>query len=104
MTADGFLSHFEQVFECTDSECHTDNNILNDEFLDNDISFEEVNIVIKNLKSNKACGTDDVIGELFTHSFDIIYPFVLKLLNVIFSKGMYPDSRCTGIVSPIFMK
>ena len=99
-----FLSHFEQVFECTDSESHTDNNIVNDEFLDNDISFEEVNIVVKNLKSNKTCGTENVIGQLFTHSFDIIYPFVLILLNVILSKGMYPDSWYTGIISPIFKK
>ena len=106
MSADDFLLHFEQVFERAtvnyDNPVNTPN--VSDNILDSDINFKEVDDVVKKLKCNKACGIDNVIGELFSNSFDIIYPFVLKLFNVIFSTGIYPESWCTGVISPIFKK
>ena len=106
MSADDFLLHFEQVFERATGNYDNPVNLpdVSDNILDSDITFKEVDDVVKKLKCNKACGIDNVIGELFSNSFDIIYPFVLKLFKVIFSTGIYPESWCTGVISSIFKK
>ena len=45
-----------------------------------------------------------VISEVFVNSFDLIYPFLLKLFNALYKSGVYPDQWSTCIIAPIFKK
>ena len=56
----------------------------------------------KILKNEKACGEDGIINEYIKctiHRFINIYE---KLFNIIFDKGIVPNSWLVGIVKPIY--
>ena len=102
------MKHFKDLLENDEKQNNGQNNDGQfneaDVDLDCDICYDEVNTVIKGLKLNKACGTDGVISEVFVNSFDLIYPFLLKLFNALYKGGVYPDQWSTGIIAPIFKK
>ena len=83
---------------------HQPDGLLECEMLDREFTVEEIQRVIKCFKSNKACVMDNIIGEIFTNSYDRIQPFILKLFNILLKNGIYPESWCTGIISPINKK
>ena len=70
--------------------------------LDSDISLEELKRSVFHKKNNASYGLDNVCSEAIKASFDIISPFLLKLVNQIFNSGDYPDSWGRGIIAPIF--
>ena len=103
-----FLNHFSEVFGSNINQTNTDpvNNdnatLIND--LDIEISIEEVQKVVKNLKTQKSPGVDGLISEVFQSSIDILCPLLVKILNVVFSTGCYPKSWSEGAITPIFKK
>ena len=78
----------------SDGSFHTD--------FDMEISETELKTAIFSQKNNKSTDTDRLCAELFKESFDIIYPFLLKLYNRLFSNGEYPRLWGEGILVPIF--
>ena len=60
--------------------------------LDSDISLEELKRSVFHQKNNALYGLDNVYSEAIKASFDIISPFLLRLVNQIFNSGIYPDS------------
>ena len=76
--------------------------LIND--LDIEISIEEVQKVVKNLKTQKSPGVDGLISEVFQSSIDILCPLLVKIFNVVFSTGCYPKSWSEGAITPIFKK
>jgi hypothetical protein len=69
--------------------------------LDAEINVEEVTRAINSLKSGKSSGSDGLIGEIFSSCADILSPIIVKLFNVIFETGTYPQEWTKGIITPI---
>ena len=98
LSAKEFLNYFKDLYGNIDT--HDDVTLLNeneydlrtDDSLDKEITLQEIEKVIKGLKNNKACGVENVIGEIFVNCFDFIHPFIVKLFNVLFCNGIYPES------------
>ena len=68
------------------------------------ITLKELRDAIGNLKSGKAAGPDEINGEylkIFGQTFEGI---LLKLVNIIFSKHIYPSKWALNFLKPIFKK
>ena len=111
------MTHFQDVFK--DENVHNsanqnDNNSdenesgygeaqgmtdLNDPDLYTEITLGEVKSVIKDLKTAKSPGIDDLAAEVFKSACDLLSPY---LFNKIFMSGEYPDSWQKGIIVPIY--
>ena len=69
-----------------------------------DISPKEVNEAIHHLKANKAAGHDGIIPEVYKYACDKIIPFLVQLLNTIFTSGEYPEAWTETIIQPLHRK
>ena len=61
-------------------------------------------LAIQRLKNGKAAGPDGIIGELFKHAGHLAVDFLVKFFNVLFERGIYPDSWTESIIIPLFKK
>ena len=105
LTADDFLEHFSNVFQSNDSDnSSSDFGQICNSTLDSAILQSELKDVISSLKSDKSPGIDGLVAEIFKCSFDIISPLLLKLFNIIFLNGIYPNSWSEGLITPIHKK
>ena len=59
---------------------------------------------IRKLKYKKAAGPDGIIGELLKLAGDSTVEFFTLFFNVLFKKGIFPESWSEGIVLPLFKK
>ena len=96
-----FYEHFKHLF--TDNDAFTndfvetqvnDNVFMNNnnvEFLDRQISIEEVNIAISSLKNGKSGSVDSLIPELFKVCHNQLAPMLCKWFNYIFDYNIYPE-------------
>ena len=66
------------------------------------ISQEEILSVVKSLKNNKASGPDKILNEYIKQTIDCMINVYVKLFNLIFEKGVFPDSWLIGIIKPIY--
>ena len=72
--------------------------------LDRRITLKELQEALGNLKSGKAAGPDEILGEylkLFGENFEDI---LLRLVNVIFYEQIYPSQWTLNFLKPIFKK
>jgi exonuclease III len=108
VTADDFLSHFTDVFggdddghrdDIAESECP-----VTEPELDEPISMDEVEHVIKSLQKQKSCGLDAICAEVYQSAFDILSPFIVTLFNMLFERGIYPRSWADGLIIPVHKK
>ena len=111
LTATDLFEHFKSIYgnepeppkeQLHEPSLHENQTNAN---LDGDISEFEIKKAIFAQKNNKSSGTDLLCAELFKSSFDIISPFLLKLLklyNRLFANGEYPRLWGEGIIVPIF--
>ena len=76
-----------------DSERYT---MLSEE-LNATITPEEVLQVTKTLKNNKSPGLDNVLNEHLKSTITVMCPLYVKLFNVIFERGIVPESWTLGI-------
>ena len=80
--------HFKSVFtspgkEQTQTLANPEND-ANETFvpeLDNPITEHEVRQAIKNLKTGKACGLDDICGGFLKHADSLVVPFLTNYFN-----------------------
>ena len=103
---DDFYEHFSRVFDTNDN-AHTNDSDFEanheDPDLDADISANEISHVIKScLKNNKSAGLDSLLPEIFKLFNDTLLPVLTKLLNKVFSTGVYPKQWSDGMIVPIF--
>ena len=105
LTAADLYDHFKSIYgeerDQPPEQIFVDENTQNYE-MDCDISEQELRKAVFSQKNNKSSGTDYLCSELFKGSFDIVSPFLLKLLNRLLSNGEYPRLWGEGIVVPIF--
>ena len=67
-----------------------DESFIIDEYLDRNISIEELIEAVNKQNNNKSSGIDKLVAEIFKCSFGILAPFLLTLFNMIFNTGVYP--------------
>ena len=107
ITMDEWFNHFKKVLdtemvdEQQDDIFDTDDN---EPLLDRPISREEVLLAVRKLKSCKAAGPDDVIGELFKYSGNVVIDFLVQLFNFLFNNGVFPDNWTESILLPLYKK
>ena len=104
---DWFL-HFKRLLENDDVTYVEESNedCIDDEDLEfnRPISTEEVLLALRKLKPNKSSGTDGIISEMIKNAGNVITPFLVRLLNTLFDKGVYPDSWSESIILPLHKK
>ena len=66
------------------------------------ITPEEVLQVTKTLKNNKSPGLDNILNEHLKSTITVMCPLYVKLFNVIFERGIVPESWTLGNIKPIF--
>lgn len=69
--------------------------------LDHSISSDELLKSLKKLKPDKACGPDNIRTEMLKFSPPILQRALLKLFNLVFQAGCFPDVWNRGLISPI---
>ena len=80
-------------------------NVVNDQLILNRIITEnEIQSCINRLKNHKAPGPDNILNEYIKISTDILMPIYLKIFNMIFSTGLFPDTWSQGLIIPIHKK
>ena len=69
-----------------------------------DISEEEINTAICNLKNSNSTGYDDFTTRFVKLSSSILAPALVKIFNLSIHTGIYPDNLKMAKVIPIFKK
>ena len=64
------------------------------------ITVDEILKSIKELKTEKACGDDNIINEYIESSAHLLMPIYVKLFNCIFDSGKVAGTYCQEIVYP----
>ena len=72
--------------------------------LNQEISVDEVQKAVTNLKSGKTCGLDHIHAEMLQTGGKDVILFMTKLFNTIFDKGIYPSDWAKAIIVPIHKK
>ena len=73
-----------------------------DGILDSHISFQEVEMCIKQLKPRKAPGSDKIRNEMLKTCMYVLKKALLKLFALILKSGFFPSSWCEGTITPIY--
>ena len=60
--------------------------------LDTDVSLEEINKGIQQLKLSKSAGPDNYLNEYFIHGNTVLILYLQSLFNVIFKTGYFPGT------------
>ena len=69
------------------------------EFINQPISFQEVEQVINSLKINKACGFDGIPNEVVKNKDVVLY--LWKFFNLLFNNNLMPSIWLKAIITPI---
>ena len=75
-----------------------------DEFLDSDVSKEEVKAAIRHLKNNKSPRPDSIMSEILKALDTAIVPFLVKYFHKLFSSGLYPTEWTKAIIVSLYKK
>jgi hypothetical protein len=106
-----FVDYFKQSsntahYSSFNSNDFTDNTDvpINIEELDCPFTLDEILRTITSLKRNKSSDLYNNVADFFIDSKDFIAPYLVKIFNYIYDKGIYPESWCKGAIVPIFKK
>jgi hypothetical protein len=61
------------------------------------ITDTEIENVVRNLPNNKAVGTDCMRNEYLKSTLHLLLPSYVKIFNIIFDTGIFPESWTLGI-------
>ena len=65
-------------------------------------TVEELNDICMSLKSGKAPGYDDISMHVIKSTFEIVSEPLKNIINLSFSKGIFPDKLKIAKVIPVF--
>ena len=108
VTLEQFVEYFKNLNELPENEKDQEigfdsvdrENVHN--ILNSPITEEEILRVVKNLKSNKASGYDDIVNEHIKSTINIFLPIYCKLFNIVLNSGLFPESWSEGVIFPIY--
>ena len=66
------------------------------------ISFEELCMAIKSMKSRKSPGVDGISAEVYKALPDHLVNLLTEMFNEILVTGEYPASWLVGLICPIY--
>ena len=73
--------------------------------LDNPILKHKVRQAIRNLRLGKACGLDDICGEVLKPGENlVVLAFVTKLFNTLYDASCFPVEWCKSVIIPLPLK
>ena len=87
----------QEVDELMRDSHRNDNSLLDTPFLP-----EELDCVLKKLKSGKAAGHDGVQAEHLQYGGPILRGWILQICNAIIELECIPDCLKTGIITPVY--
>ena len=79
-----------------------DENENKENMLNCEISFDEIEKAMKNLKTNKSCGIDKILNEHIKYSYSSMKHVYYKLFKLILDTGIFPKLWSSGIIHPIY--
>ena len=100
---DPFFTPDEDVIYFNERYVQTEFSIMFDE-LNLNFSHDEVLRSIKQLKTNKSGGPDNLINEFFIHGKIVLVPILCNLFNKIFETGIFPQEWSEGYIIPLHKK
>ena len=74
------------------------------EYLNADISLNEIQNEMKNLKNGNALYIDDIPNEALKAGSDDLKRSIRQLFNTVYKISVFPDLWCDGIFVPIHKK
>ena len=89
---------------------HFNERFVLDEFqvmfheLDTDVSLDEINKSIKQLKLSKSTGPDNYLNEYFIHGNTVLIPNLQSLFSVIFKTDYFSETWSAGYIVPLHKK
>ena len=114
------IEHFKNYFENLSNPNDYYQPIDNLEGLTEDIIFQEmqntfdelnisivpaeIQIAIRQLKTNRSGGDDLLLNEFFTAARDFLTPNLVVIFNAIFNSGIFPEAWTTGLLIPLHKK
>ena len=72
--------------------------------LDNPITEQEVRQAIKNLKTGKTSGLDNICADFLKYAEHFVVPFLTKLFNKLYYTSYFPLDSCKSVIIPLFKK
>ena len=72
--------------------------------LDTDVSLEEINKGIQQLKLSKSAGPDNYLNEYFIHGNTVLILYLQSLFNVIFKTGYFTETWSEWYIVPLHKK
>ena len=66
------------------------------------ITTEEITEAVAALQNNKSPGSDQILNEHIKSTLSSLLPIYLKLFNIIFDNGIFPESWVLGNIIPIY--
>ena len=105
-----WYGHFENLFNTgvkilpsEHSENEGESSVV-DEFLDSDVSKEEVKAAIRHLKNNKSPRPDSIMSEILKALDTAIVPSLFTYFNELFSFCLYPTEWTKAIIVSLYKK
>ena len=101
-----FYEHFKLLSQPTTEETKIlmPDTLPPNESLNVEITSEEIQHCINNLKNGKAPGLDMILNEYIKSTSSIFIPIYEKLFNAIIDTGHFPVQWSTGCIHPIYKK
>ena len=66
------------------------------------ITIGEITEAVVALQNNKSPGSDKILNEHIKSTLSSLLPIYLKLFNIIFDNGIFPESWVLGNIIPIY--
>ena len=92
----------EQSHEADDDVHINIDKTDDDEILNSYITEGEILKCIKLLKNNKSSANDRIINEYIKSTADTMLPTYVAFFNLVFDRGIIPESWLEGIIRPIY--
>ena len=72
------------------------------EDLDKEITLDELNDSMKELKTKKSAGNDDILNEFLINASPAIKYLILAIFNCVLKLEVFPDQWSVGTITPVF--
>jgi hypothetical protein len=104
VSPENFRQSYSQLFSSTEIDAVNIEPIIEDEDLDYEFDFSELNFAIKNLSKGKAAGGDSVINELWINLSSTQRLMLLDCINKCWRDNEIPVSWSEIVMAPIYKK